>query len=286
MANSKPIRKPAVAGYFYPRDAGSLADEIDRMIDSAEVKAAPGQIRVLVSPHAGYRYSGSVAAYGYRLLRRQDIHTAVVISPSHIARFGHSAVYDGGGYETPLGLAVTSDAISHRVASVNESVVMSDDGHVQTHLPRQEHALEVQIPFLQRTLDKFELVAIVMGDQNWAQCVALGEALKPLVEDPGVVFVASTDLSHFYDASRANRLDQEFRDVLTTMDAAALYESVQKGCCEACGAGPVISSLLATEGVTNRSLSVLAQKNSGDTTGDYSSVVGYLSAVVTSHRHG
>jgi AmmeMemoRadiSam system protein B len=256
------------------------------MIDSAEVTAAPGHVRVLVSPHAGYRYSGSVAAHGYRLLRGQDVHTVVVISPSHIEHFNHSAVYDGGGYETPLGLAVTSETFSKRAASVNESVIVSENGHEQTHLPRQEHALEVQIPFLQRVLESFELVAIVMGDQKWEQCVALGEALKPIVEDPGVVVVASTDLSHFYDAARANRLDREFRDVLATMDAAELYASVQKGRCEACGTGPVIASLLATEGMKDRSLSILAQQNSGDTTGDYSSVVGYLSAVVTSPQNG
>jgi AmmeMemoRadiSam system protein B len=282
MANAPPIRMPAVAGYFYPRSAETLADEIDRMVESAEATAPQGHTRVLVSPHAGYRYSGFVAAHGFRLIRGRDIHTVVVISPSHIERFDHSAVYDGGGYETPLGLAATSDVYSQRVASVNESVIMSEKGHEQAHLPRQEHALEVQIPFLQRMLGSFELVAVVMGDQTWDHCVALGEALKPLVEDPGVLFVASTDLSHFYDAAQANRLDREFREVLSTMDAAALYESVREGRCEACGAGPVIASLLATEGLKDRTFSILAQKNSGDTTGDYSSVVGYLSAVVTS----
>lgn len=282
MANAKPIRRPAVAGYFYPRSADTLADEIDRMIDSAEAPALRGQARVLVSPHAGYRYSGFVAAHGFRLIRGRDIHTAVVISPSHVERFDHSAVYDGGGYETPLGLAETSDVYSRRVASVNEKVILSGNGHEQEHLARQEHALEVQIPFLQRTLESLELVAVVMGDQTWEHCSALGEALKPLVEDPGVLLVASTDLSHFYDAARANRLDREFRDVLSTMDASALYDSVRAGRCEACGAGTVIASLLATEGLRDRTFSVLAQKNSGDTTGDYSSVVGYLSAVVSS----
>lgn len=281
MKNSSPTRKPTVAGYFYPRNVETLTNEIDQMIDSVEPRALPGTVRVLVSPHAGYRYSGLVAAHGFRLVRGRDIHTVVVISPSHVEHFDHSAVYGGKGYETPLGLAETSDEYSRRLASVNSDVVFSDNGHEQPHLPRQEHALEVQIPFLQRALGKFGLVAVVMGDQRWNHCVALGEALKPIVADPGVLVVASTDLSHFYDGKRAEGLDGAFRDVLSTMDATALYESVREGRCEACGVGPVIASLLATEDFKDRSVHILSQKNSGDTTGDFSSVVGYMSAAVT-----
>lgn len=283
MTSSKSIRRAAVAGFFYQRGAQALSDEIDGMLETAHAPAAPaGSIgRVLVSPHAGYRYSGQVAAHGFRFIRGQDIHTAVVVSPSHVEHFGYSSVYDGGGYETPLGVAATSHEFADRVAGVNQLVIKSGNGHEQSHLPRQEHALEVQIPFLQRTLSSFGLVAVVMGDQNWDNCVALGEALAPLAADPGVLVVASTDLSHFYGAERAGRLDGEFRDVLTTMDARALYDTVQSGRGEACGAGPVIASLLATQSLTGRVCTTLSQRNSGDVSGDYSSVVGYLSAVVT-----
>jgi AmmeMemoRadiSam system protein B len=283
MTGTKSNRKAAVAGFFYPRGANELADEIDAMIEQAEPPAGPpGAIgRVLVSPHAGYRYSGRVAASGFRFIRGQDIHTVVVISPSHIEHFGYSAVYDGGGYETPLGVATISQEHSDRLASVNNLVIKSAHGHEQSHLPRQEHALEVQIPFLQRTLGSFQLVAVVMGDQQWENCAALAQAMAPLTADPGVLVVASTDLSHFYDSEKANRLDGQFKDVLTTMDARALYDIVQSGQGEACGTGPVIASLLATESLSGRACTALSQKNSGDVSGDYSSVVGYLSAVVT-----
>jgi AmmeMemoRadiSam system protein B len=281
MTVSKPIRKPAVAGFFYPRGADVLAGDIDRMIDSADAPTPTGRARVLVSPHAGYKYSGQVAANGFRLVRGRDFHTVVVVSPSHVEHFDYSAVFDGGGYETPLGVAATSEEATDRVASVNRRVIKSPNGHEQSHLPRQEHALEVQIPFLQRTLESFGLVAVVMGDQNWESCTALGEALKPLASDPGVLIVASTDLSHFYNGSRAERLDRTFSDTLTSMDAEALYDAVRQGRCEACGAGPVIASLLATEDLAGRSCTALSRRNSGDVTGDYSGVVGYLSAVVT-----
>jgi AmmeMemoRadiSam system protein B len=284
MTQSGRIRKPAVAGFFYPGSAQALADEIDAMIEAAGAPAtvpAAGIARVLVSPHAGYRYSGPVAAHGFRYLRGQDAHTVVVISPSHVEYFGFSSVYGGGGYETPLGVATTSTELSRRLASANDRVIESDNGHEQMHLTRQEHALEVQIPFLQRALNSFELVAVVMGDQGWDNCVALGEALKPLAEDPGVLIVASTDLSHFHGADRATELDGAFRDALLTMDAAALYETVESGRSEACGAGPVIASLMATESLANRACAALSLRNSGDAAGDYSNVVGYLSAVIT-----
>ena len=281
MTDKRSIRKPAVAGLFYPRGRDALAAEIDRMIDAAESTEPPeGQVRVLVSPHAGYRYSGQIAANGYKLIRGREFHTVVVISPSHVEHFGFSAVYDGGGYETPLGVAPTSQALSDRLSTLDERVRKSGNGHIQDHLPRQEHALEVQIPFLQRSLESFELVAVVMGDQNWDNCKALGEALEVLVADPGVLIVASTDLSHFYDADRADRLDHEFRKILCTLDTRALYDAVSDGRCEACGAGPVIASLLATEGLSDRTCTSITHKNSGDVTGDFSSVVGYLSAAV------
>lgn len=275
-----------MAGYFYPRGEKELVEQIDGMIEAATPPAAPpGAIaRVLVSPHAGYRYSGKVAASGYRFIRDQDVHTVVVISPSHVEHFGFSAVFDGGGYQTPLGVAPISRENTDRLASINTRVIKSEHGHEQSHLPRQEHALEVQIPFLQRVLGPFELVAVVMGDQSWENCSALGEALSHLTRDPGVLVVASTDLSHFHDSETANRLDGCFRDALTTMDARAVHETVRSGRGEACGAGPVVASLLATDWLPARSCIPLSQSNSGDESGDYSSVVGYLSAVVTSDQ--
>lgn len=283
MGETRGVREAAVAGFFYPRNAPELARDIDGMIDNARPSPVrPGhRVRVLVSPHAGYRYSGQVAASGYRLIKGMDFHTAVIVSPSHIEHFGYSAVYEGDGYETPLGVVPVSRAYSARLAGVNDRVLPSAHGHVQDRLPRREHALEVQIPFLQRALDSFELVAVVMGDQSWENCVALGDALAPLAADPGVLIVASTDLSHFYDAGKAKRLDGVFRDVLSTLDARAVYDRVETGAAEACGAGPVVAALLALGGRPGLACDVLEMKNSGDVSGDYSSVVGYLSAAIT-----
>ncbi len=275
------IRKPAVAGYFYPAGADTLARGIDGMIEAARPSDPGGLVRVLISPHAGYRYSGNVAAHGYRQLRGLNYHSVVVVSPSHVEQFDFSAVYDGDGYETPLGVVETSHDLVQRLASAHTSEVRrSARGHIQTALPRQEHALEVQIPFLQRSLGNFRLVAVVMGDQRWENCAALGKALASIADDPGVLIVASTDLSHFHDGATAGKLDSGFCAALSTLDARMVYDAVERGRCEACGAGPVIAALIATDRMPGRTYSELARANSGDVTGDYSGVVGYLSAAV------
>ena len=108
MEKSTNIRQPAVAGFFYPRDSQKLSDDVDRLLARSTPAAAPGKIRVAVAPHAGYQYSGQVAAHSYRLLRGQEFHTAVVVSPSHMERFEFSSVFDGDGYETPLGVVRTA----------------------------------------------------------------------------------------------------------------------------------------------------------------------------------
>ncbi len=125
------------------------------------------------------------------------------------------------------------------------------------------------------------MVPVVMGDQGWEHCVALGEALAPLLDDPGVILVASTDLSHFHTAEKATGLDGEFCDHLAALDIDGLFKAVKSGGCEACGAGPVIAALIATNAAENRSCTILKRANSGDVTGDFDSVVGYMSAAIT-----
>ncbi len=281
MDDDKNIRKPAVAGYFYPREPKKLADDIDRLMARTGPAEAPGRIRVAVAPHAGYQYSGQVAAYSYRVIREQQFHTAVVVSPSHMERFDFSAVFDGLGYETPLGVVETAEDVAKRLAVAGGSVKYSSRGHVQSHLTRQEHALEVQIPFLQRACDACALVPVVMGSQEWDLCLDLGRALASVLTDPGVVVITSTDLSHFHSGRTAEKLDGSFCDLLTGLDAKKLYEAVTDGGCEACGAGPVVAGLIATEALPGRTCKILKYANSGDVTGDYESVVGYLSAVIT-----
>lgn len=272
------IRTPAVAGMFYPGKADDLAERVDTLLASVPEPPA-GRVRAAVSPHAGYPYSGRVAANTYRALSRSRPRTVVVIGPSHVEYFPFTSVFDGDGYETPLGVLGVDTDLAARVAARGGTIRRSPSGHAHDHLARGEHGIEVQIPFLQRALEGAAVVPIVMGEQRWEHCRELAEALADAAGDD-VAVVASSDLSHFHDHARADELDGVFADTLAAMDARALYEAVDAGRCEACGAGPVMAALGAVESVSGRTFHLLERTDSGAVTGDTTSVVGYLSAVV------
>jgi len=222
-----------------------------------------------------------VAAHGFNAIARGDVRTVVLVGPSHVEYFDFSSVFDGDAYETPLGTMPVDHELAERIAHGFETVRRSPRGHVQPRLPRGEHSLEVQLPFLQRVRDDVNIVPIVMGDQGWRQCEELGRALAAAL-GPEDLILASTDLSHFYDVIRADALDSEFCRVLATLDARILHDAVSRRTCEACGAGPVVSALLAVQGDTGLRCHELRRSHSGAVTGDNQSVVGYLSAIVTS----
>lgn len=282
MGDSPRIRSAAVAGSFYPSDPQTLARELNAML--ADVEPAPVKERplILIAPHAGYRYSGRVAAHGYKLLESRSLDTIVVVSPSHMEYFAYASIFDGDAYETPLGRIPVDTGLA-RELSTHARVELSGSGHVQNELASREHALEVQLPFLQAVLGDFRIVPIVMGDQSWDTCRELGDALGPLLQRENTLVVISSDLSHFYPYDVAVEMDGAFIDLLRQMDPSELYRSVKQKTCEACGAGPVVAGLIAAQHVSGARCDVLAAANSGDVTGDHSRVVGYACAAIFEH---
>jgi len=276
------IRSPAVAGMFYPRDRNQLGRMVDDLLGRVPPPRESARLCALVSPHAGYVYSGAVAAHGFRLLAAGTSapRVVVVIGPSHVEAFSFTSVFDGTAYRTPLGDVAVDISAARAIADAHPSIRLSHHGHVQPHLARGEHGIEVQLPFLQRALGECAIVPIVMGAQDHASCVALGEAIAAACDPGETLVIASSDLSHFYPDREADRLDTVFCATLETLDAEALSAAVSRGECEACGAGPVVASLLATEPSGERRCVVLARAHSGDVSGDRSSVVGYASAAV------
>ncbi len=264
---------------FYPGDADTLRRNVDELLASAPAFST-GRVRAAVSPHAGYPYSGHVAARTFGAIAAHVVNTVVVIAPSHVESFNFSSVFDGDGYETPLGVIEVDRDLAADISSGRGTVRSSPHGHMQPDLPRGEHSLEVQLPFLQRAIPDARIVPIVMGEQRWEHCTDLGQALAETAGD-GVVIVASSDLSHFYDGARADALDASFGEALSTMDPRVVYDAVHSGTCEACGAGPVVAALTAIDSLDGLEFHLLERTHSGATTGDNSSVVGYLSAVVT-----
>lgn len=264
---------------FYPADPSRLREDVDRMLEAGAGKAA-GTPRMVLSPHAGFPYSGAIAARAFARLRGSDIRTVVLVGPSHVEAFDFTSVFAGESYETPLGQVPVDRLLAQDIAERHDTIKVSDHGHVQPRLSRGEHGLEVQLPFLQRVLPRAQIVPIVMGSQRWENCVALAEALADTCGDR-TVLLASSDLSHFYDYDRATQLDTAFCDTLASMDGEAVHTAVREGRCEACGAGPVVATLLATRDRSGRHYELLHRANSGDVTGDRTSVVGYASALVT-----
>jgi len=277
------IRKPAVAGSFYPGNSVELIKELAGMFSEVEKVSLPDRPLALVAPHAGYPYSGRIAAKAFKLLEGEQYDTVVVISPSHTVFFKGCSVYTGGGYQTPIAVAETDHVLAKAISSISPLVYASSMGHA-TGRSRGEHALEVQLPFLQVVLGKFKLVAIVMGDQEEDSIRALGEVLASTLKGTNSLIVASTDLSHFHNEKKARKLDHAVQTAIEGFDAEALIETLSTGRGEACGGGPVAATMLAARRLGGSGVKFLDYNTSGATTGDFSEVVGYLSAAIVSGK--
>ncbi len=269
----KKVRTQQVAGYFYPSNPDKLYKDIEQMMNEASIEENFENVFGIVSPHAGYIYSGSTAAYAYHTLRDKNIKTVFVISPSHYEYFPGISVYDGDAYQTPLGEIEIDQQKSDSLVSSSKLIFRGIKGH------GKEHALEVQLPFLQYVLKEFKLVPIVMGDQSNLYVNELSEQLSKVVDENSVV-VASSDLSHFYKSSVAEELDGLVEKRINEFDYENLQRDLMSRKCEACGGGPIVSLMSAASMKNHNRAKVLKRTNSGDVTGDKSEVVGYLSAVV------
>jgi AmmeMemoRadiSam system protein B/AmmeMemoRadiSam system protein A len=271
--NAAAVREPAVAGQFYPADPAELAKLVDGLLAKAPDPQLP-EVVALVAPHAGYQYSAEVAAHAYAALKGRKITRVVVISPSHIDAFPYSAVFDGEAYATPLGRIPVDRAFAAALANSSKSIQLSDRGH-RPSMGRAEHALEVQLPFLQRLLGQFRLVPIIMGDQSYEACRALGLALAASIRGADTVIVASSDLSHYHKYDEAVRLDRKTLRAIEEYDYLSLWRNLQQQVWEACGGGPIVAAMIAAEKLGARQARILKYANSGDVTGDKAQVVGY-----------
>lgn len=280
------VREPVVAGMFYPGDRDTLVRMIESYLARVNVQVESGQrIRGIVSPHAGYVYSGPVAAYGYEALRGKKYDVFVIISPSHYEAFHGASVYPGSSYKTPLGEILIDHQLAEEIVHHSQYVRLDERGHRPIRLGTGEHALEVQLPFLQIVQPKpFHIIPIVMGSQDWEVIEDLGKALGKTLGGIDYCIIASSDLSHYYDYHTAYQLDQKIIHVLETYDVQEFYNLVREGKAEACGAGPVMAMMLAVQMAesTKPKVKILKYATSGDVpAGEKDRVVGYLSAIIT-----
>jgi AmmeMemoRadiSam system protein B len=273
------VREPAVAGLFYPGDPVELRRILTDLFSRVPISPAPTTPPVaLVSPHAGYSYSGLTAAHAYRLLEGFSFSTIVIVSPSHREYFKGVSVYPGEAYRTPLGTVHVDRKMRDRLIACNPIISASHRGH------RDEHALEVQIPFLQFLLKDFHILPIVMGDQERETCTILGDALGAALAGTPSLLIASTDLSHFHPADTADRLDRVVLRDVAAFDEDRLLLDLDAHRAEACGGGPLAAVLRGAKALGAGGARILHHSTSGDVTGDNSSVVGYFAAIVQRGR--
>jgi MEMO1 family protein len=266
------IRKSIVAGSFYPADPGDLQELINEFLEKAETSDI-GNIKALISPHAGYVYSGQVAAYSYKQVAGQRYDSVIIIAPSHAEYFDFISIYGGDGYRTPLGVVAVDCERSKKLEGESRLIKRSDYGH------GREHSLEVQLPFLQMVLEgSFKIVPVVIGSQNRESIIELGKSIGRVFSGENILIVASTDLSHYHPYNEAVSLDKNVIDMIASFDSGRLLEALANNTAEMCGGGPVASAMIASGMLGADSARILHYANSGDASGDRSAVVGYVSA--------
>jgi hypothetical protein len=252
------LRPPAVAGFFYPDDPGELRAVVSEYLDGADVGDSSAAVpKALIAPHAGYVYSGAIAAAAYALVapHRRRIRKVLLVGPSHRVYFHGMSVPEADVFRTPLGdvrLAPETRELS------GPEIVTSDKPHAM------EHCLEVQLPFLQMLLDDFELIPIVAGV---ASAESVASALERAWGDDETLVIASSDLSHYHDYATAQSLDSATSSAILSFDTGLSGD-------QACGA-VAINGLLHAARARNLSIKEIARCNSGDTAGDRARVVGY-----------
>jgi AmmeMemoRadiSam system protein B/AmmeMemoRadiSam system protein A len=247
---------------------------VDEFLAEAAVPTLPGDVVALVAPHAGYIYSGKVAAHSYALLKGRKFERVVVIAPSHFEAFRFISVYNGDAYATPLGNVPVDKDFAAKLVKLNSLIQLSTRGHTPAG-EQGEHALEVQLPFLQRTLGEFKLVPIVMGEQDYETERALGVALAKMVKGTNTLIVASSDLSHYHPYDEASKMDHKTLKAIEEWDYLSLSENLELRVWEACGGGPIVATMIAAERLGAKQARLLKYANTGDVTGDKSRVVGY-----------
>lgn len=266
----------SVGGSWYSANPTTLAADVDGYVNAAVVDAPPRRPLALVAPHAGLMYSGPVAAFAYKVARGTPYRAAVLIGPSHFVPFDGVAIWADGEWETPFGPVRVDQDIAATIRAESAHVV----DHPAAH--GREHSLEMQLPFIARLLPGVPIVPLVMGRQTRDTAMAFGDALaRVLAPRRGeVLLVASSDLSHYEDARTAGDLDAVVIRHVETLDADGLMATLEYEPRHACGGGPMVSVLHAARGLGATEARVLRYADSGDVSGDKSSVVGYMAAAI------
>lgn len=274
------VRPSPIAGRWYEGNPDRLRAQIDAFLENAVLPELPGEVVALIAPHAGHIYSGRTAGFAFASVAGQERELVAVLSPMHAPYPADLLTTAHRAYATPLGqIPVDREAVDALGA------LLAHDGMELTAVANdREHALEIELPFLQRALrGSFHLLPVMVRSQSPQLCHRLGQALAKVMKKRHGLLIASTDLSHFYPEATANQLDQEMLRRMQRFDPEALFVAEQTGAGFACGVGAVAAVLWAARELGADTVEIVHHSTSGDETGDYESVVGYGAGVVLKH---
>lgn len=272
------VRPSPIAGTWYPGDPKILASSIDQYLREAEPSQIAGEIIGIITPHAGHRYSGSVAAHAFRCLERLQPEIVAVLSPLHNPHPAKVLTSAHSAYVTPLGRIEIDD---ERVNQLREELIANSGIELIPIRMDQEHALEIELPFVQRCFThEYKLLPIMLRDQSQSTAKAIASSLAKTLQGSPSIIIGSSDLSHFYSQEVANRLDNEILRRLAEFDPSGIISAEEEGVGFACGRGAIAATLWAAQELGADSVDILNHATSGDTTGDYHTVVGYGAAVI------
>jgi AmmeMemoRadiSam system protein B len=273
-------RRSAVAGSWYPDNPTRLTVELDLYLSNAAVEMPSRSPRALIAPHAGLMYSGPVAAFAYKMVSGSSYRSIVLVGPSHFVPFRGVSIWPAGQWQTPFGAIAVDTDLAHAIRMECFDVIDLPSAH------GREHSLEMQLPFVGHLQPGARIVPLVMGHQTRETAFALGDAIARAIRasnasnDSNVLLIASSDLSHYENAEVASRMDAIVVGHVEALDPKGLMTTLEQEPRHACGGGPMVAVMHAARQLGASEAQVLRYADSGDVSGDKSSVVGYLAAAV------
>jgi MEMO1 family protein len=267
------VRKPAVAGQFYPADPARLRSAVEEYMDSSGVAPAPGRVVALVAPHAGYISSGPTAGHAYARVKGKTPSRVILMGSSHRYRIDGACVFGAGTFETPLGAFPVDEAFAEKI--IGDGVSLSNEPHWN------EHSLEVHLPFMHVAMGETPIVPVLFGGPPSAWHDDFGAKLATVVEEEDLV-VASTDLSHYLSDDQAKEIDKATTDAVVAGDCKRFAEGIVDNEFSMCGGAAVAVAMAFARERSASERTLLDMRTSAAVAGDYNRVVGY--AAITMER--
>ncbi|PIQ87960.1 MAG: hypothetical protein COV73_01385 [Candidatus Omnitrophica bacterium CG11_big_fil_rev_8_21_14_0_20_43_6] len=277
-SSASSVKQPEFDGQFYPAPKEDLSRMIDQFLDKVKVTPGAGRPLILISPHAGYGFSGPTAVFGYKLIKDKKYKTVIILGTSHHKPFNGAALYGAGAFVTSLGQVNVDEDFIKELLDKQPEVFVDNTAF------NKEHSVEVQLPFLQKVLTDFKIVPVVVGDCSLETCQKIALLFKEVIgQRKDVLVVVSTDLYHGYDIKEAAQVDKVTLDLFKKLDDQGLYYGLREGDVQACGGFAAVIAFHLAKGYGLSGLEILNHTNSGLVTGDLADgnwTVGYASCAV------